>query len=165
MGVRATQMYIVPYKKEWQSIYSSESEKICKEISSGLELHHIGSTAISGLNAKDCVDILGVIESFELGKGLVKPLESLGFIYKGEYGIAKRHYFSKPCNPKVHLHICPIGHEQIERHLKFVTVMNGNKPLIKRLNEFKSKLAEQFPKEIYQLEKRAFYEEILATKL
>ena len=158
-------MYIVPYKKEWQSIYSSELEKIRKEVSSSLELHHIGSTAIPGLHAKDCVDILGIIDSFELGKNLVKPLVNLGYIYKGEYGISKRHYFSKPSNPKIHLHICPVGHEQVERHLKFVTVMNGNKSLIKRLNEFKSELAEEFPKEIYQLKKREFYEEILSTKL
>ena len=158
-------MYIVPYKEEWQFIYRSELEKIHKEVSFNLEFHHIGSTAIKGLHAKDCVDILGIIDCFELGKGLIKPLEKLGYIYKGEYGIVERHFFSKPSNPKIHLHVCPIGHEQIERHLKFVTVMSGNKSLIKKLNEFKSKLARQFPKEIYQLKKRAFYEEILATKL
>lgn len=158
-------MYIFPHKEEWQAIYRSELEKIRKEVSFGLELHHIGSTAIPGLHAKDCVDILGIIESFEFGNGLVKPLENLGFIYKGEFGIAKRHYFSKPSSPKVHLHICPAGHEQIERHLKFVTVMSGNKHLIRKLNDFKSKLAKQFPQEIYQLQKREFYEEILAIEL
>jgi len=158
-------MYILAHKPEWKSIYLAESEKIRREIGSKIELHHIGSTSVVGLWSKNCIDILGVVESFQLGKDLIKPLEDLGFIYKGEYGIVDRHYFTRPMSPKLHLHICPIGHEQIDRHLHFVRLMKSNAGLVKELNELKRKLAEKYSKEVYQQEKKAYYEKILSTKL
>ena len=165
IGVRATSMYIVPHNPEWKNIYKAESEKILRKLDVDIEFHHIGSTSIDGLSSKDCIDVLGVIENFELGLELVKPFKSLGFIYKGEYGIPRRHYFSKPLNPKMHIHICPKGHEQIKRHLHFVKVMKSDFDLVQELNKVKGKLSSNYSKEIYQLRKKAYYEKILAIEL
>ena len=158
-------MYILPHNPAWKDIFDSVSRAIREKVSIEIELHHIGSTAINNLSAKNCIDILGVIEDFEVGLTIIKPIEDLGFIYKGEYGIQQRHYFSKPGDPKIHFHICPRGHEQIQRHLHFVKVMRSSPNLIKELNEFKDGLARKFSKEIYQVKKEPFYDKIRAIKL
>ena len=158
-------MYIVPHNPQWKNIYKAESEKILRSVDIDIKLIHIGSTAIDGLYSKDCIDILGVIDHVELARKLVIPLEDLGYLYKGEYGIQNRHYFSKALNPKVHLHICPLGHEQIERHLHFVNIMKSSEGLVKELNEVKAKLANNSSKEVYQLQKKSYYEKILAIEI
>ena len=153
-------MYISPYDASWQSSFEVESQKLRQCSAIEIELIHIGSTSVPNLSAKNCIDILGVIDSFESGFDLVKPLRSLGYNYKGEYGINGRHYFSKTGSPKVHLHICPKGHEQIGLHLHFKEVMSQRPDLVAELNELKKSLADKFPKERYQLEKQPFYEKI-----
>jgi len=158
-------MYIVPHNPEWKNSYKLESESILQLVDIDIQLYHIGSTSIDGLSAKDCIDILGVIDCFEQGNELIKPLQGLGYVYKGEHGISKRHYFSKVLNRKVHLHICPVGHEQITRHLHFVSVMRSDTNLVDEFNELKTRLAMTSSKESYQIQKKSYYEKILAIEL
>lgn len=108
---------------------------------------------LMGCGRKIALMYLGVIDHLNKVEKIIKPLESLDFIYKGEYGISDRHYFSKRSYPKIHLHVCPKGHEQIQRHLHFVQVMNSNPKFIEELNTIKIELAKTYPQKIYQQKK------------
>ncbi len=158
-------MYIFPHDPNWKVDFEIASEKLTEVSELEIQLHHIGSTSIQGLSAKKCIDILGVISDFSLGARLIEPFESLGYVYKAEYGIAGRHYFSKVEQPKIHLHVLPQGHEQIGIHLHFKNVMSKRPELVKELNEFKKELSDQFPKEIYQIKKKVFYDNVAKIKL
>ena len=97
-------MYLFPHKPEWQLEFEQEKASLTASYRGEIKLFHIGSTAIKGLYAKDCIDILGVVEEIaEIGR-FKQDLIKLGFDGRGEYGIPGRAYFSKT-HRKVHLHI------------------------------------------------------------
>ncbi len=154
-------MYIFPHKKEWKSGFLKEQNSILKVYGEGISLHHIGSTAVEGLYAKDCIDILGVVDKLSEVSSKVNSLSDIGFIHKGSYGIQGREYFSKN-QRKVHFHIFEVGDINIAKHLKFIEVMRGSPGLVSELNQLKLYLHGRYPnnKGLYQKEKEYFYNEI-----
>jgi GrpB-like predicted nucleotidyltransferase (UPF0157 family) len=154
-------MYIYPHKKSWKDDYINESNLILTSYGKDIKLHHIGSTAIEGLYAKDCIDILGVVDDLSEVVERKKFIVDIGYLYKGEYGIPAREYFSKNMR-KVHLHIFKAGDPNIKKHLYFVEIMGGNLQLIKELNGLKKQLQKKYPsdKDSYQREKECFYNNI-----
>lgn len=154
-------MYLYPHKKSWAKEYAEERALLLGVYGEGLELHHIGSTAIDGLFAKDCIDILGVVENIEQAQKKKAQIVALGYSYKGEYGIPGRAYFSKK-HRKVHLHIHEMNDLNARKHLNFVQVMRHNPQLVEQLNILKQELHARHPdnKELYQKEKSHFYDRI-----
>lgn len=154
-------MYLYKHKTEWAHEYKLTRNAIISSYGPGLELHHIGSTAIDGLSSKDCIDILGVVPSLPITSDKKESLIELGYEYRGAYGIQGREYFSKQYR-KVHLHIFGSGDFNIIKHLNFVKVMRANPRLIDELNVIKEQLHTKFPvdKEAYQIGKKYFYDQI-----
>ena len=126
-----------------------------------IEIFHIGSTAIAGLYAKDCIDLLGVVKDISKVSTFKQNIVDLGFVYRGQNGIIGREYFSKK-QRKVHLHVFQSGDVNVEKHLHFVKIMNNNVVLITELNQLKQGLHAKYPndKELYQKGKAFFYSHI-----
>ncbi|NMP30767.1 GrpB family protein [Thalassotalea sp. M1531] len=154
-------MYLFPHDNKWTAEFEKEKNSIISAYGAEIEIYHIGSTAIKGLYAKNCLDLLGVVEKISEVSTLKQSIINLGYDYKGEYGISGREYFSKK-QRKVHLHIFQIGDANVQKHLNFVKVMKGNKELITELNQVKQNLHAKYPndKESYQKEKEFFYNRI-----
>ena len=154
-------MYIHQHKNEWKTEYENEKDLILSNYNGSINLHHIGSTAISGLYAKDCIDILGVVNNTSDIVAQKQKFIDVGYTYKGEYGLVGREYFSKT-KRKVHLHIYQLGHLAIKKHLNFINVMQGNLKFIQELNQIKQHLHNKYPKDkdSYQREKEYFYNNI-----
>lgn len=152
-------MYLHPPKTSWKTDFQEERQRILAHYGDALELHHIGSTAIIGLYAKDCIDILGIVKNLSEVTDKKAQLINLGYAYKGAYGIEGREYFSKK-ERKVHLHIFEEGDINIRKHLRFIEVMQGNMHLIRVLNYIKKDLHKRNPndQEAYQREKKYFYD-------
>ena len=154
-------MYLYPHNDEWKAEFENEKDAIISGYKGIIEIFHIGSTAVTGLYAKDCIDILGVVKDISQVSNFKKDLVKLGYTYKGEYGIAGREYFAKK-QRKVHFHIFQSGDLNIEKHLNFVKVMQDNTALITELNTIKQALHVKYPsdKDAYQNEKVYFYHRI-----
>ncbi len=154
-------MYIFPYKKEWKSEFCTERDLIRCVCENRIDLYHIGSTAIEGLYAKDCIDILGVVNNISEVSCEVENFKSIGYGYKGSYGITGREYFSK-AKRKVHFHVFEVGDINIAKHLRFIEVMSASPELVTELNRLKLELHNTYPnsKDLYQKEKEYFYNEI-----
>ena len=154
-------MYLFPYNEAWPGEYMAQAQHIAAACGDAVTLHHIGSTAVAGLYAKDCIDILGVVDKLKRVQQFISPLAALGFEYRAAYGIEGREYFVKH-SPKVHLHIYQEGNCNIARQLGFVQLMQARPDLVQKLNLLKQQLAAKYPtdKAQYQLEKAAFYQEI-----
>jgi GrpB-like predicted nucleotidyltransferase (UPF0157 family) len=155
-------MYLFPYDPAWPAQYLLQAQQIGAACNGDIALHHIGSTAVAGLYAKDCIDVLGVVEHIEQVQRFVTPLTVTGFEYRAAYGIEGREYFVKS-SPKVHLHIYQKGNCNIARQLGFVRLMQARPDLVAKLNQLKLQLVAKHPtdKAQYQLEKAAFYQEII----
>ncbi|OUS24482.1 hypothetical protein A9Q98_13805 [Thalassotalea sp. 42_200_T64] len=154
-------MYIHQHKNEWKTEYQNEADLILSKYNGSINLYHIGSTAVSGLYAKDCIDILGVVNNTADVRAQKPNFSDVGYTYKGEYGLAGREYFSKT-KRKVHLHIYQLGNLAIKKDLNFIHVMQGNLTLINELNQIKLHLHNKYPedKDSYQRGKEYFYNKV-----
>jgi GrpB-like predicted nucleotidyltransferase (UPF0157 family) len=103
------------YDPEWPRRYEAERTRITAALGSLAErTEHIGSTAVPGLVAKPIIDILLGIARLELSTEEIAAMEALGYTYRGEFGIPRRRYFSKP---GYHVHTFRVGEGQWTTHL------------------------------------------------
>lgn len=135
---------VVPYDIQWPHVFAEERDRLAGVLGTGAAaVHHIGSTSVPGLCAKPVIDVL--IETPDLGviDRLTPRMEILGYVAKGEYGIPRRRYFSRPEGerPKVHVHVYASGDGQIGRHLRFRDYLRAHPDSAKRYCIVKQALA------------------------
>jgi GrpB-like predicted nucleotidyltransferase (UPF0157 family) len=111
---------LAPYDPAWPSQFAAARAEILS-VCNGLviEVHHIGSTSIPGIAAKPIVDMMPVVRHFEDGAACVGGLQELGYEYRGEYGIAGRHYLVRGVPRSHQIHMYAADHWEVERHLLF----------------------------------------------
>jgi GrpB-like predicted nucleotidyltransferase (UPF0157 family) len=132
IGLKRGEVVLETSNLKWKRVFSDEAYLIFDELrDESLRLYHIGSTSVEGLDAKPIIDILGSVASLEVLDQKRKQLESIGYEYKGEYGITGRRY----CvlyNPEktvayVHLHIFHQNDLEIQKHLNFRDHLRSSK--------------------------------------
>ncbi len=86
--------------------------------------HHVGSTSVPGMSAKDIIDL-----DIEYAKGsfqaLISGLREAGYEHEGDLGISGRDAFkpilgsSAMALPAHHPYACEIGAFELQKHLAF----------------------------------------------
>ena len=111
---------IVPYKTSWPEEFAAIGAEIRAALEgTALAVHHIGSTSVPGLAAKNIIDVQVTVA--DLNAPLKQPLEDAGFTFRDD--ICKDHappgkalepeeltkrYFQRLERP-VHLHVRAVG--------------------------------------------------------
>lgn len=155
---------IVSYDPNWPSLFQEEA--VCLKEALGdncLDIHHIGSTAVSDLAAKPIIDIMPVVRDITLVDSCTLPMEALGYKAMGEHGIPFRRYFQKGAHLRTHnVHVYEQNNSEIERHLNFRNWMQSSPEDRERYVDLKKSLAARFPEDIfsYCLGKENFIAEI-----
>ncbi|VAW41548.1 Uncharacterised protein family UPF0157 (COG2320), partial [hydrothermal vent metagenome] len=111
-----------------------------------ITIHHIGSTAIPSIKAKPIIDILIVVKTITAVDEYIKPMAAMGYICKGENGIAGRRYFRKgsDVHHTYHIHIYEEGHPEIGRHLNFRDYLRHHPQEAEVYSQLKEALAQQY---------------------
>ncbi len=145
-GLASGELRLVPVGSVWASRFSAERDRIAAALgAAALDIQHIGSTAVPGILAKPILDIAVAIQSFEDGQSLVPMLVSLGYEYRGENGIARRHYFVQGSPRRSHhLHMLEKHSAELAMHLRFRNHLLASPAMAARYSELKSMLAKQF---------------------
>lgn len=156
---------VVPYKQEWQERFESESVKLKKVFGEEvITIHHIGSTAISGMPAKPIIDILLEVKDTEMVDKLNEKMEQIGYKVRGENGIVGRRYFQKEESGirTYHVHVFQNGSLEIEKHLNFRDYLRSHPKVAQTYGKLKEELAEKYPEDIesYMQGKNNFIQEI-----
>jgi GrpB-like predicted nucleotidyltransferase (UPF0157 family) len=127
-------------------------------------VQHVGSTAISNVPAKPVLDILVGVEDFDGARACVAPLESIGYRYRQEYGIPRRHYFVKGDPRPHHLHMLETDSSHWVRTIAFRDFLNCDAEAARAYAEAKRSLAVTHSRnrEAYQREKGKVVERLLA---
>jgi GrpB-like predicted nucleotidyltransferase (UPF0157 family) len=85
-----------------------------------VSVEHVGSTAVPGLAAKPIIDMDVVIPSVADFPEAIGRLATLGYVHRGDLGIAGREAFTAPAGtPRHHLYVCALGSEEFRRHRSF----------------------------------------------
>lgn len=122
LGLPDAEVALTPHHLRWKRCFSNEANILYDQLRiEPLRLYHCGSTAVPGLRAKPVIDIVGSAPSLDLLDARRGILESIGYEYKGEYGIPGRRYCVLHDPEKkttiFHLHLFKHESPEIFRHL------------------------------------------------
>ena len=164
LGLEKGVVRLAPYYSEWADIFEEEKRLLMSAVGDYIiDIQHIGSTAIPDMIAKPIIDIGIAIADFDEGKICIEPIERLGYIYKGENGIPRRHYFVKGDPTTHHLHIVEHKSEEWRKNIIFRDALRADKNLAKEYAKLKMELADKFRNDrvSYTGGKTAFVEYVL----
>lgn len=171
IGLNVTDVFLQPHSPKWAEVYFLESTRIFNIASAHLpelKLHHIGSTAIKGISAKPIIDILGEVQSVQSMDQYRQIWDTLGYEYKGEYGIPGRRYMTLYNEVKteayVHMHVFETDSEIFKTHLMFRDILNDNEDLRLEYEVLKQSLVKnKTPRSEYSPAKAEFITRVLTS--
>jgi len=136
---------LVPYDPDWPAQFAAARDQILSACNGlVIEVHHVGSTAIPSIAAKPVIDLLPVVRRIEDGDVSVAPLQALGYVHRGENGIAGRHYFVRGTPRSHQAHLFPADHPEVERHLLFRDYLRAHADECVAYERLKRDLAAKF---------------------
>jgi GrpB-like predicted nucleotidyltransferase (UPF0157 family) len=166
LGLDRKSILLVPHQTEWKSFFESESDLLREAVGDYLvAIEHIGSTAISGLDAKPIIDILAGVKYAEDAERCIVPLAQIGYEYRGEQGIAGRFYFRKGIGDVSthHLNIVEMTSDFWQSHLLFRDYLRQHADAAQSYGKLKRELAVTYKgnRPAYTKAKAAFIESVL----
>jgi GrpB-like predicted nucleotidyltransferase (UPF0157 family) len=164
VGLEKDTVRLLPYTNEWKRLFEEEKSLLQTAVGIfGLDIQHVGSTSISGMLAKPILDIAIAVRNFEKAHVCIKPIEQLGYEYRGEDGIPRRHFFVKG-NPRTHhIHMNELGSRDWNNQMIFRDYLVRHPKIAKEYAELKTELAKRYPtdRQSYLYSKSPFIERIL----
>jgi GrpB-like predicted nucleotidyltransferase (UPF0157 family) len=157
---------VVAYDPQWPTRFERERALLEQAIGPWVVggIHHVGSTAVPGLDAKPIVDILAGVEDLETSRAYFEPLAELEYLY-APYLPNEMHWFCKPDPSRRthHLHLVPHDSPRYRDELAFRDHLRSNPRKARDYAEMKHGLAERFERdrEGYTDAKAAFIQRTL----
>ncbi len=108
LGLKRGVLDLVDYCKQWKMLYRKEEEELRQTLGATIdEIEHVGSTSleVAGMIAKPILDIALRVNNLKSVESSIDAMAELGYVYRGEQGIAGRHLFAKGDPVTVHLHM------------------------------------------------------------
>lgn len=137
---------VVEYSEAWLHLFERERQVLTDALgAAAAEIHHIGSTSVPDLPAKDTLDILVVTPAMALVLQREQALVEAGYDAKGPYADRPHHYFFRRLEGgrrKVHLHAVERGHPEADDYLLFRDFLRANPAAREEYGEYKLRLAQ-----------------------
>lgn len=158
---------LVPYDPSWPGKFAKEQAALDEAIGGWVTgIHHVGSTAVPGLDAKPIIDILVGVEGLEASWACFEPLAALGYLY-APYRADEMHWFCKPHPSRRthHLHLVPTDSRRFRDELAFRDRLRASPEVAEEYAALKRDLAERFAndREAYTDAKAGFIRRVLKT--
>jgi GrpB-like predicted nucleotidyltransferase (UPF0157 family) len=157
---------IEAYDPRWPSEFEKERkalEETVGDLATG-GIHHVGSTAVPGLEAKPIIDILMGVEDLLGSRACFGDLRRLGYLYE-PYRPEEMHWFCKPhpSHRTHHLHVVPTNSRRFCQELAFRDHLRSNPEARDAYAALKRRLAVEFEndREAYTSAKGSFIEAAL----
>ena len=164
IGLEQGIVRLIPYTVEWEQLFEEEKARLQTAVGEYvLDIQHVGSTSIPGIVAKPIIDIAIAVRNFEEASVCIEPIEQLGYEYRCENGIPRRHYFTKGKPRTHHLHMNEIESRDWSDQIIFRDHLIRHPEIAKQYAELKMELAQQYPqdRQAYLDNKAPFIERIL----
>ena len=109
------------------------------------------------------LDIAIAVRDFERARVCIEPLAGIGYEYRGENGIPRRHFFRKGAPRSHHIHMFEKTSSDWKEIVLFRDRLRSDRGLADDYMKLKRDLAHRFPKdrESYQAGKGEFIEAVV----
>lgn len=164
LGLKQHVVRLAPYQPAWAQSFAQEKARIVDCIGDFiLEVQHVGSTAIPGMPAKPVLDIAIAVDEYERSCCCISPLMGLGYVYRGEHGIPRRHYFVLGEPRTHHLHMLEVSSAAWLGMIRFRDLLRMDSGLAGEYADLKVCLAMKHPnqRDCYQNGKQEFILRVL----
>ncbi len=148
LGLNQNELRLSPYRDEWPALFETEKKILVSATGDRVrDIQHVGSTSVPGMRAKPILDIAIAVEEFEAATVCVEPLIGLGYTYRGENGIPRRHYFQKgePCTHHVHMVEAPS--EEWSKLILFRDHLRSNRSVAEEYGRLKTALVDSLARD------------------
>ena len=143
---------VVPYDEAWKTDFQRIEAEIRSAIGDLiLGIEHVGSTSVTGMSAKPCIDLDVVIADASRLPAVISGLEAIGYIHEGDLGIQGREafkYTNKPHLQNHHLYVCPRDSEELHRHLTFRDYLKSHPEAVAVYSRVKETAVRLYPDSI-----------------
>jgi len=140
---------VVNHNPDWAKSFQQEANRIQLTLGDTVvQIHHIGSTAISHTKAKPVIDMLLEVSSLVSFDQKSPLLTAAGYELKGEFGIPGRRYFrlNDAAGRRTHqIHAYEAGVQNVFRHIAFRDYMRAHPLSAIEYGQLKERLATQNP--------------------
>jgi GrpB-like predicted nucleotidyltransferase (UPF0157 family) len=137
-------LVILPYDPNWVTEFERIRDYLLTQIGDlVLEIKHVGSTSVPGLCAKPIIDIVAVMDSYDVFPQIVARLERVGFVHQGNGGIAEREVFKRLVSDDFmdyHFYVYPKNSEENRRQTLFRDALIKDKTLAEAYGALKRQL-------------------------
>lgn len=152
IGLTRGTVALVPYNPQWAKDYLEE-EAILKTIFGDalVDIQHVGSTSIPGMNAKPLIDIAVALPSLDIVDSFIPALVDAGYEHMPERITADRAFFPKgPREQRTHhLSIIAADTPEWKNHIGFRDYLRSHPETVAEYNELKAQLAKKFADDRY----------------
>ena len=140
-------LIVLRYDPNWVTEFERIRDYLMEQIGDlVLEIKHIGSTSVPGLCAKPIIDIIAIMDSYDVFPAIVSRLEKAGFHHTGDQGINEREVFKRLVPDDFmdyHFYVCPKDSEENRRQTIFRNALLKNKALADEYGKLKIRLVEE----------------------
>ena len=158
---------LLPHDPVWAASFEEEAARIRQVMDPWITggIHHVGSTAIQGLDAKPIIDIAVGVESLEASLPCIELLSDIQYLY-APYRADVMHWFCKPDPSRRthHLHLIPTGSARLDDELVFRDYLRAHSDQAAAYGRLKRRLAAEHceDREAYTRAKAGFVEAVTA---
>jgi GrpB-like predicted nucleotidyltransferase (UPF0157 family) len=162
------QIVVTDYDPEWPDWFAQVSERVWSHVADlAVRIDHIGSTAVPGLAAKPVIDADIVVATENDVRAVIERLESNGYRWRGDLGIAGREAFQPDADealPRHNLYLVAENNRAHLDHWLLRDLLREDANARQRYGALKRRNAElaQGDIEIYVQAKSGLVEELLA---
>lgn len=159
---------LVPHDPAWAARFREEADLLQATVGIWITggIHHIGSTAVPGLDAKPIIDIAVGVESLEASRPCIALLSRIDYLYSPYCGEVM-HWFCKPdpARRTHHLHLMPTGSKRLEDEIVFRDYLRTHPAHAAEYGQLKRRLAAAYTedREAYTSAKAHFVESMTAA--
>jgi GrpB-like predicted nucleotidyltransferase (UPF0157 family) len=139
-----------PYDPEWPRTFEQIRAVVWPAVQhAAMALEHVGSTSVPGLRAKPVIDACIVVASPRDIPHVVKALNKVGYVHRGELGVPGREAFRPPPSlPTHHLYASHRGSLSVKNHLGLRDYLRAHPQAAREYGDLKATLAAKFPDDI-----------------
>jgi GrpB-like predicted nucleotidyltransferase (UPF0157 family) len=145
IGLKRNTVKVVDHDPRWAMVALDACHAVrsaCDELI--VDVQHVGSTAVADLPAKPVLDIAAAVVTFDAIPEIIRGLNRLGYLYRGDHGDAGGHLFVVESSPNirtVHLHIVEHSGSQWRNYVLFRDLLRHRPAIRKRYAVLKRDIA------------------------
>jgi GrpB-like predicted nucleotidyltransferase (UPF0157 family) len=132
---------------DWSPRWAEQFDEVATVLRTALadvasaRVEHVGSTSVPGLAAKPILDVDVIVDTHDVAAAIA-ALEAVGYVHRGDLGVAGREAFHAPDGPRRNVYVCVAGTANVRNHLAVRDVLRSRDDLREAYAAVKRALAD-----------------------